>query len=89
MQQGNQHFDDYITVVNWAQDYAMLNRKHMMKLVIQILDGYVPVFTVSKEAIHCHHDYVQKETHFGAEAYLTHKGAICAGLNEPRIYRIA
>ena len=82
LQQGNQHFDDYMTAVNWAQDYAMLNRKQMMRLVVSALEGYVPVFEVSKEAINCHHNYVQKETHFGEEVYLTRKGAIRAGLDE-------
>jgi tRNA-splicing ligase RtcB len=82
LQEGNQHFDDYMTAVNWAQDYAMLNRKQMMKLVISALQDHVPAFDVSKEAINCHHNYVQKETHFGAEVYLTRKGAIRAGLDE-------
>lgn len=82
LQEGNQHFDDYMTAVNWAQDYAMLNRKQMMKLVIGALETHVPAFNVSKEAINCHHNYVQKEIHFGKEVYLTRKGAIRAGLDE-------
>lgn len=30
------------------------------------------------EAINCHHNYVQKEQHFGEEIYVTRKGAVSA-----------
>ncbi len=35
-----------------------------------------------KHAINCHHNYVAKETHYGAEVYVTRKGAIRAGKGE-------
>ncbi|MDT9121033.1 RtcB family protein, partial [Escherichia coli] len=30
------------------------------------------------EAVNCHHNYVQKETHFGEEILVTRKGAVSA-----------
>lgn len=76
--EGTQHFADYVQAVDWAQDYAMTNRREMMRLVVKALQKYLPPFSTTKEAINCHHNYVQKESHFGAEVYLTRKGAISA-----------
>jgi len=73
-----QHFDDYVQAVSWAQDYATLNRREMMRLVLEALQKQLKPFTTTREAINCHHNYVQKETHFGEEVYLTRKGAISA-----------
>lgn len=78
--EGTQHFDDYVQAVSWAQDYAMVNRREMMRLVLDALQTskHLPTFTTTREAINCHHNYVQQETHFGAEVYVTRKGAISA-----------
>ncbi|MFI0399244.1 MAG: RtcB family protein [Thiolinea sp.] len=76
--EGTQHFDDYVQAVSWAQDYATLNRREMMRLVLDALQKQLKPFTTTREAINCHHNYVQKETHFGEEVYLTRKGAISA-----------
>lgn len=82
--EGTQHFDDYVEAVGWAQDYAMTNRREMMRLVLDALQRSkaLPAFTTTREAINCHHNYVQKEEHFGAEVYLTRKGAISAQLGQ-------
>lgn len=82
LQEGTQSFTDYVNAVNWAQDYAMVNRREMMRLVIDALGEHLPRFTSTKEAINCHHNYVQKEHHFGADVYVTRKGAIRAGEGE-------
>ncbi len=79
---GAQHFDDYVEAVTWAQDYAMVNRREMMRLVIAALKDELPPFVATKEAINCHHNYVQKETHFGEDVFITRKGAIRAGHKE-------
>jgi tRNA-splicing ligase RtcB (3'-phosphate/5'-hydroxy nucleic acid ligase) len=34
------------------------------------------------EAINCHHNYVVKEHHYGADVYVTRKGAVRAGRGE-------
>ncbi|TVZ40910.1 tRNA-splicing ligase RtcB [Alteromonadaceae bacterium 2753L.S.0a.02] len=76
--EGSQHFADYVEAVNFAQEYARHNRNAMMKLVLDAIQPFLPGFILQKEAINCHHNYVQKETHFGAEVYVTRKGAINA-----------
>jgi len=39
-------------------------------------------FAADIEAVNCHHNYVQKETHFGAEILVTRKGAVSAKKGE-------
>jgi tRNA-splicing ligase RtcB len=80
--EGTQYFEDYVEAVGWAQDYAMLNRREMMRLVLEVLQKHLPKFTTTQEAINCHHNYVQQEQHFGQEVYVTRKGAISAQLGQ-------
>ncbi len=77
-QEGNPHFLDYIDAVNFAQEYARLNREEMMKLVLRAIKPHLPDFNLEKKAINCHHNYVEKEHHYGKEVYVTRKGAINA-----------
>ncbi|RBP51024.1 RtcB family protein [Arenicella xantha] len=76
--EGTSHFNDYIEAVGWAQDYAMINRREMMRLVLKVLKARLPNFKVTKEAINCHHNYVSEEHHFGETVFVTRKGAIRA-----------
>ncbi|GAB6040287.1 RtcB family protein [Endothiovibrio diazotrophicus] len=80
--EGNPHFDDYVAAVEWAQEYAMVNRREMMRLILEALASRLPPFEVTREAINCHHNYVAREHHFGADLYVTRKGAIRAGEGE-------
>lgn len=77
--EGAEHFNDYVTAVHWAQDYAMENRREMMRLIVDALKKALPKFGVTKEAINCHHNYVSMENHFGENVFITRKGAIRAG----------
>jgi tRNA-splicing ligase RtcB len=76
--EGSMLFDDYVEAVDWAQDYALLNRTMMMKLVLDALAKQLPPFKTDGEAINCHHNYIAVETHFGEKLYVTRKGAISA-----------
>jgi len=76
--EGAEYFDDYVDAVHWAQEYAMINRREMMRLILTALKDIFPKFEITKEAINCHHNYVAKETHYGESVYLTRKGAISA-----------
>lgn len=76
--EGTKHFHDYIEAVQWAQDYAMINRREMMRLTLNVLKKRLPQFNVTKEAINCHHNYVSEEFHFGENVFVTRKGAIRA-----------
>jgi len=80
--EGAQHFDDYVEAVGWAQDYARANRIEMMELVIDALHRHLPSFEATDEAVNCHHNYVERETHYGESVWLTRKGAIRAGRGE-------
>jgi tRNA-splicing ligase RtcB len=78
LSEGSALFDDYVEAVHWAQEYALTNRREMMRLVLEALEGRLPPFEVTGEAINCHHNYVAEETHFGQRVYVTRKGAISA-----------
>lgn len=80
--EGSSNFDDYVEAVEWAQEYAFENRREMMRLILEAIRPLLPSFQMTKEAINCHHNYVQKELHFGEEVFVTRKGAIRAGLDE-------
>ena len=80
--EGAQHFDDYVDAVGWTQDYARANRAEMMELVIDAMHRHLPPFEATGEAVNCHHNYVERERHFGEEVWLTRKGAIRAGRGE-------
>src|SRR5947207_13719833 len=80
--EGAQHFDDYVEAVGWAQDYARANRTEMMELVIDALHRHLPPFEATEEAVNCHHNYVERETHFGESVSLTRKRANRAGRGE-------
>ena len=80
--EGAQHFGDYVEAVGWAQDYARANREEMMDLVLEALHRHLPGFEVTGEAVNCHHNYVEREEHFGEKVWLTRKGAIRARSGE-------
>jgi tRNA-splicing ligase RtcB len=82
-EEGSAHFADYVEAVGWAQDYARRNRDVMMANVIAAARQIVAKpFTADAEAVNCHHNYVQHETHFGAEVLVTRKGAVSAKKGE-------
>jgi tRNA-splicing ligase RtcB (3'-phosphate/5'-hydroxy nucleic acid ligase) len=80
--EGARHFDDYVEAVGWAQDYARANREGMMDLVLGAMHRHLPSFDVTAEAVNCHHNYVERETHYGEPVWLTRKGAIRARAGE-------
>ena len=73
---------DYIEALGWAQDYARANREAMMERTLQALREQMPKFKLGKHAVNCHHNYVEKEHHFGADVWVTRKGAVRAGDGE-------
>ncbi|MDR5759102.1 RtcB family protein [Caballeronia sp. LZ035] len=78
-EEGSQHFDDYVEAVGWAQDFARRNRAVMMQNVLAATRKVIAKpFGTDVEAVNCHHNYVQKETHFGHEVLVTRKGAVSA-----------
>jgi tRNA-splicing ligase RtcB len=82
-EEGSQYFGDYVRGVGWAQKFARLNREVMMKnLIATVRQVITKPFEAHVEAVNCHHNYVQKETHFGEEVFVTRKGAVSAKKGE-------
>ncbi len=75
-------FDDYIEALSWAQRFAFQNRNTMMRIILDILKEKFPnpinTFNHLETAINCHHNYVERENHFGSNVLLTRKGAVRA-----------
>ncbi len=68
-------FDDYMTDLLWAQDFAKLNREEMIERVLKILQYRFGEFD-EVERIQCHHNFTQREHHFGRNVLVSRKGAI-------------
>jgi tRNA-splicing ligase RtcB len=82
-EEGAQYFGDYVRGVSWAQKFARLNREVMMKNLIETVRKVIPKpFEAHLEAVNCHHNYVQKEHHFGEDVFITRKGAVSARKGE-------
>ncbi|MGK5076651.1 RtcB family protein [Janthinobacterium sp. ZB1P44] len=81
--EGTQHYDDYVEAVGWAQRFARNNREVMMQNLIAAVRTVIhKPFQTHVEAVNCHHNYVQKEHHFGKDVLVTRKGAVSARAGE-------
>ena len=82
-EEGAQYFGDYVRAVSWAQKFAMSNREVMMaNLIATVRKVITKPFEAHVEAVNCHHNYVQKEHHFGEDVFVTRKGAVSAKRGE-------
>lgn len=78
-EEGARYFGEYVKAVGWAQKFAAANREVMMTRVINAMRKVITKpFETHVEAVNCHHNYVQRETHFGQEVFVTRKGAVSA-----------
>ena len=82
LREGTSHFADYVEAVGWAQRFAMTNRQLMMDAVLAAAKKELPPFSLGELAVNCHHNYVQKEHHFGHDVFVTRKGAVRAGVGD-------
>jgi tRNA-splicing ligase RtcB len=81
--EGSPLFDDYVAAVLWAQEFAHVNRRIMMDRTIEALRASLPVpFEVDGAAVDCHHNYVERENHYGKNVLVTRKGAVRARLGD-------
>jgi tRNA-splicing ligase RtcB len=81
----SQEFQNYLSDVKWCQEYAMQNRREMMKKVLKNLS--LIIFNDEREVeklmeVNCHHNYVSNEHHFGEDVLVTRKGAVSANKDE-------
>ena len=82
-EEGAQYFGDYVRAVGWAQRFAAQNRELMMaRLIDTVRQVIAKPFETHVEAVNCHHNYVQRETHFGRNVLVTRKGAVSAKKGE-------
>jgi tRNA-splicing ligase RtcB len=79
LEEGEPLFEDYVAAVAWAQEFARHNREVMMAAVLRVMREQLRPFQMQRQAINCHHNYVERETHFGASVWVTRKGAVRAG----------
>lgn len=83
LEEGTMHYDDYVEAVGWAQKFARMNREVMMQnLIASVRTVIKKPFETHLEAVNCHHNYVQKERHFGKDVLITRKGAVSARAGE-------
>ena len=83
-EEGAEHFNDYVFAVEWAQRYARTNRDVMMQRIMDALQQHpeLPKFKATEMAVNCHHNYVSREHHYGADVFVTRKGAVRAGVGD-------
>ena len=74
--EGTSEFTEYIRDLRWAQTFALLNREEMMDRVIGCFGEWVGEQVVEAERINCHHNFTQREMHWGKDVWVSRKGAI-------------
>jgi tRNA-splicing ligase RtcB len=83
VEEGTASFDDYLAAVGWAQDYALANRALMLEATVSAIAKTLGrSIGLAETAVQCHHNYVSREHHFGAEVLVTRKGAVRARLGD-------
>ncbi|GAB3042133.1 RtcB family protein [Sediminivirga luteola] len=80
--EGTGEFDHYVAELRWAQEFARLNREEMMDRTLAALSSLMGVPADRFEEVNCHHNYTQKERHFGRNVWVSRKGAISARQGE-------
>jgi tRNA-splicing ligase RtcB (3'-phosphate/5'-hydroxy nucleic acid ligase) len=77
-----EHFAEYVAAVHWAQAFAQVNRKVMMARVLRVMAEAFPGLEWGDVVVDCHHNYVEREKHFGEALWVTRKGAVSARRGE-------
>lgn len=74
--EGTTEFEQYMDAVRWAQRFAYLNREEMMIQTLNALEGFMGEHVVDSDRVNCHHNFMQREHHYGKNLIVTRKGAI-------------
>jgi tRNA-splicing ligase RtcB len=79
-------FNDYWRDLQWAQAYAMKNREVMMALVMrsiaEVIFGDATTVVTPELTVNCHHNYAERENHYGENVIVTRKGAVRARVGD-------
>lgn len=81
--EGTDEFWAYIRDLRWAQKFALLNRAEMMYRLAGCLARWIGTEVAEEEVIECHHNYTEREVHWGKQVWLSRKGAIDASEGKP------
>jgi tRNA-splicing ligase RtcB len=81
--EGTPQFDHYIRDLRWAQRFAFLNREEMMDRVRDCFNKWAGENVPIAETVNTHHNYTEREHHFGRDVWLSRKGAIDASKGRP------
>jgi tRNA-splicing ligase RtcB len=79
---GTDQFASYIRDLKWAQRFALLNREEMMDRLVSCLSRAMGEPVAEQERINCHHNFTQREQHFGKSVWVSRKGAIEARVGQ-------
>ena len=74
--EGTDQFWAYLRDLRWAQKFALLNREEMMDRLVGALATHLDEDVAEQERINCHHNFTQRERHFGRDVWVSRKGAI-------------
>ncbi|MFM2432095.1 MAG: hypothetical protein RLZZ511_3309 [Cyanobacteriota bacterium] len=82
--EGTPEFAAYWRDLQWAQAYAKYNRDVMMARFKAIVERHAVGGKPTKPllSVNCHHNYAEKEVHYGESVYVTRKGAVRAQEND-------
>lgn len=79
-------YDAYISDLMWCQDYAAWNRHVMfiriLKEIHRVLNLPDSQIMVPGKIVNCHHNYAERENHYGENVIVTRKGAVRARLGD-------
>jgi tRNA-splicing ligase RtcB len=75
----------YLADAHWARAYAGANRLAMLSAVTRLLHDLFGVASDWDSLIHCDHNHVQQEPHFGKTLWVHRKGAQSAYVDQPGI----
>lgn len=76
--EGDTEFWNYIRELRWAQEFAYQNRAEMMDRVVSCFEEWIDAPVHREQEVNCHHNYTEREKHFGKDVWLSRKGAIAA-----------
>lgn len=77
--EGTPEFSAYYEALKWAQKFAYLNREEMMDRVLEVARRWSGDELEVIDSVNCHHNYTERENHFGESVWMSRKGAIKAG----------
>jgi tRNA-splicing ligase RtcB len=75
----------YLTDAAWGIAYAEASRLAMIEAICDLVQQLFRIEADPSGLIHCHHNHVQRETHFGKDWWVHRKGALSAKAGLPGV----